>query len=101
MAIKISTSLQTVQVNKPSSKEKTENTVSHSAQNVDHGDSLKFTETAKDLKQAFAALDSVPVINTDRVKQARDAISSGTYQVDAEKIAEQMIEIEKSLPEIS
>jgi negative regulator of flagellin synthesis FlgM len=101
MAIKISTSLQTVQVNKLSGKEKAETTKNSSTHNVAQGDSLKFTETAKELKQAFAALDSVPVINSDRVKQARDAISAGTYQVDAEKIAEQMVQFEKSLPETS
>ncbi len=98
MAIKISTSLQTVQVHKSSGKEKAETAKNTSAQTVTQGDSLKFTETAKELKQAFAALDSVPVINSDRVKQARDAISEGTYQVDAEKIAEQMVQFEKSLP---
>ncbi len=98
MAIKISTALQTVQINKSSGKEKAESTKNNSAPNVTQTDSLKFTETAKELKQAFAALDSVPVINSDRVNQARDAITSGTYQVDAEKIAEQMVQFEKSLP---
>ncbi len=101
MAIKISTSLQTVQAHKSSGKEKAESTKNTSTQNIAQGDSLKFTETAKELKQAFAALDSVPVINSARVKQARDAITAGTYQVDAEKIAEKMVQFEKSLPETS
>ena len=99
MAIKISAPLQTVNVAKTSSKEKAGNTENVKQQNVNHNDSLKFTETAQDLKQALAKLESVPVVNAERVKEARDAISAGTYTIDAEKIAEKMIQIEQSFPD--
>ena len=99
MAIKISTPLQTAHVAKASSKAKAENTENVKQQNVNHNDSLKFTETAQDLKQAFAKLESVPVVNAERVKEARDAISAGTYTIDPEKIAEKMVQIEQSLPD--
>ena len=99
MAIKISTPQQTTHVAKATSKEKTGNSENVKQQNVNHNDSLKFTETAQDLKLAFAKLESVPVVNAERVKEARDAISAGTYTIDAEKIAEKIIQIEQSLPE--
>ncbi len=99
MAIKISTPQQTTHVAKATSKEKAGTTENVKQQNVNHNDSLKFTETVQDLKLAFAKLESVPVVNAERVKEARDAISSGTYIIDAEKIAEKMIQIEQSLPE--
>jgi negative regulator of flagellin synthesis FlgM len=97
MAIKISTPLQTAHVAKTSSKEKAGNTENVKQQSVKQTDSLKFTETAQELKQALTKLESVPVVNAERVKEARDAISAGTYTIDADEIAEKMIQIEQSL----
>lgn len=44
-----------------------------------------------------AALEIVPVVDAQRVRAVRDAIASGTYQIDADVIAEKMIRLEREL----
>lgn len=43
------------------------------------------------------ALEIVPVVDAQRVRAVRDAIASGTYQIDADVIAEKMIRLEREL----
>jgi|GEM_PF-2000249 len=61
-------------------------------------DSVQLTDVAAKLKQAQEALAAGSVIDTDLVARVADALQSGSYKIDAEQIAEKMIEMERQLP---
>ena len=63
------------------------------------GDSLKYTAAAKDLRQALANLDTIPVINAERVATVKAELENGSYRIDAEQIAEKLMSLEKQLPD--
>jgi len=62
-------------------------------------DSVEITSVAQELKSALASASSTPIINTERVEAVRSALANGDYQIDAETIAEKMIQMEQSLPD--
>lgn len=60
-------------------------------------DSVALTDAAARLKQAQAALASAAVINTELVARVAGMLQAGTYEIDAEHIAEKIIEMERQL----
>ncbi|WP_022949434.1 flagellar biosynthesis anti-sigma factor FlgM [Methylohalobius crimeensis] len=70
----------------------------HAPQNTDNRsrelDSVALTDTAARLKQAMA---SGAVINTALIERVAGQLEAGTYEIDAEHIAEKMIEMERRL----
>ena len=58
-------------------------------------DQLKLTDSAKALQQA-ARTDAAPV-DTQRVERVRQALADGSYKVDAGRIADRMISMERQL----
>lgn len=58
-------------------------------------DQLKLTDSAKALQQA-ARTDATPV-DTQRVERVRQALADGSYKVDAGRIADRMIAMERQL----
>lgn len=57
-------------------------------------DTVVLTETAAQLKRAEASLSSVPVVDTAKVERIRNAIADGSYQVNPERVASKMLQIE-------
>jgi len=62
-------------------------------------DSVEITSVAKELKSALASASTAPIINTQRVEAVRTALANGNYRIDAETIAEKMIQMEQTLPD--
>jgi negative regulator of flagellin synthesis FlgM len=62
-------------------------------------DSVKITDTASYLVTAEQTLSDVPVINPGRVAETSDALANGTYKVSPERIANQLLQFERLLPE--
>ena len=62
-------------------------------------DSVQITDTASYLATAEQTLSDVPVINSARVAEASDALANGTYKVSPERIANQLLQFERLLPE--
>jgi negative regulator of flagellin synthesis FlgM len=62
-------------------------------------DSVKITDTASYLVTAEQALNDVPVINSNRLAQIGASLSAGTYKVSPERIANQLLQFERLLPE--
>lgn len=54
------------------------------------GDSVDLTANAARINRALESAESLPVVDNDRVSAAKQALASGTYSVDAEKIAQKM-----------
>lgn len=63
-------------------------------------DSLALTDTVTRLKQAEQALGSGSVIDTALVARVAEALQAGTYEIDAERIAEKIIELESQFPNL-
>ena len=61
------------------------------------GENVKLSTQAKDLKQLEQRLNSYPEMDDDRIEQIKSALADGSYKVDAEKLAQKMLEMDESI----
>lgn len=66
------------------------------AQNA-RGEQVSLSNQAKNLKQLEQKLGDYPEMDDDRIAQIRSALENGTYKVDAEKLAQKMLEMDQSI----
>lgn len=59
---------------------------------VSSGDNVDISSRAREMNRAKSLLDGVPDMRTEKVVKLKTDIESGTYHVDAGKVAEKMIE---------
>jgi negative regulator of flagellin synthesis FlgM len=83
--------------NSVSPKLSTEPTVKNTTTQPTVGDTVETPITDK-IKSALASSNESPV-NSERVNSIKQTITDGSYTVDADRIAEKMLQFEKSLPE--
>jgi negative regulator of flagellin synthesis FlgM len=69
-------------------------TVATAAQTGDH---VTLTDSARSLQKIEEAVAKTPVVNADKVAAAKQAISSGTYTVNAGRVAGKMLQYERGL----
>ncbi len=67
----------------------------NSEQSQPSKDSVDITQVARGLTKAFESSKATSVINEERVNAVRKALEEGTYPINADRIAEKMIQIEK------
>ena len=60
-------------------------------------DTVQLTDSAKQLRQLEEILANQPVTDTKRVEEIKQAIASGEYEVNAEQIAEKLLQLDKEL----
>lgn len=60
-------------------------------------DQVTLTQSARELQQVAAAIANTPAVDAGRVESARRAIDDGTYQVNAGKIADSLLQLDKLL----
>ncbi len=60
-------------------------------------DVVQLTDLGTRLQELGKAVESVPEVDRARVEQLRQALSDGTYQVDAEAIADKLVAMENLL----
>lgn len=60
-------------------------------------DSVTFTHTAKHLQQLEQQVAGLPVVDQQKVDAIRAAIESGSFSIDAGRIADKMISLESVL----
>jgi len=65
--------------------------------NAGKKDSIVITAIAQGIKKSFES-SSVTVVDAGRVASVKKALADGSYQVNAEKIAEKMLRYEKLMP---
>ncbi len=58
-------------------------------------DNIDFTAVAKEITKAFGSSKDTSAINQERVQAVKDALTEGSYPINAEKIAEKMVQIER------
>jgi negative regulator of flagellin synthesis FlgM len=73
------------------------NVRSNEAAEASSADQVTLTQSARSLQAVAAAVADTPVVDTKRVESTKLAISNGTYQVDAGKIADKILQYEKLL----
>lgn len=62
-------------------------------------DSVQITDTASYLVTAEQTLTDVPVVSSERVAETSDALANGTYKISPERIANQLLQFERLMPE--
>lgn len=60
-------------------------------------DAVSLTETASAVRQAERALADEPAVDAARVEQLRAAVTDGSFQIDAQRVADKMINLESAL----
>ena len=70
-----------------------------SINSAEKNDSIAITAMAQEIKKAFESSPSVTIVDADRVAVVKKALADGSYQINAERIAEKMIQYEKSMPQ--
>lgn len=60
-------------------------------------DTVELSDTVKVMQAADAKIANTPDINSERVASLKAAIDSGSYKVDAERVAEKMIDFDSLL----
>jgi negative regulator of flagellin synthesis FlgM len=55
------------------------------------GDSVDLTDGARQLQDLQAAIAGTPVVDSSRVEALRDAIASGSYTVDPQRVADGLL----------
>jgi negative regulator of flagellin synthesis FlgM len=54
-------------------------------------DTVVLSDAAKKIQDAKKQLDAIPDILEDKVAQLKEQVENGTYEIDAEKIADKML----------
>lgn len=67
--------------------------------NAEKDDSIAITAMAQGIKKAFASSPSAAIVDAERVAEVKKALADGSYQINAERIAEKMIQYEKLMPQ--
>jgi negative regulator of flagellin synthesis FlgM len=68
-----------------------------SAPAVQAGDTVTLTNSARSLQLIEAAVSNAPVVNTSKVAAVKQAIHSGTYQINAGQVADKLLQFEREL----
>ena len=64
------------------------------AQSSDH---VTLTDSARSLQKIEEAIAKAPVVDTAKVASIKQAVSSGTYQIDTGRVADKLLQFEHSL----
>ena len=75
-------------------KSQGEGSASAAAQTGDH---VTLTDSARSLQKIEEAVAKTPVVNADKVAAVKQAINSGTYKIDAGRVAGKMLKYERGL----
>ncbi|MBE5967366.1 MAG: flagellar biosynthesis anti-sigma factor FlgM [Lachnospiraceae bacterium] len=63
-----------------------------SVKGASFSDKLEISQTCKDYQIARNTLKSVPDVREERVKEIKERIASGTYNINSEEVADKLIE---------
>ena len=77
--------------------DKSQSEASASAAAAPPKDQVTLTDSARSLQKIEAAVAKTPVVNADKVASVKQAISSGTYTIDAGRVAGKILQYERGL----
>ena len=61
------------------------------------GDSVNLTRSGLLMSKLEEVVHGLPVVDADRVRAIRDALASGTYEIDDQRVADNMIRLDREL----
>jgi len=61
------------------------------------GESVNLSSQARNLKQLEQKLGDFPEMDDERIAQIRSALEDGSYKVDAQQLAQKMLDMDKSI----
>jgi negative regulator of flagellin synthesis FlgM len=61
------------------------------------GDHVTLTNSARSLQKIEEAVAKTPVVNAAKVASVKQAVQSGSYQVDAGRVADKLLQFESGL----
>jgi negative regulator of flagellin synthesis FlgM len=60
-------------------------------------DQITLTGSARTLQKLSEAVDKAPIVDTDKVAAVKQSIQNGTYTIDADSIANKLLNVESDL----
>ena len=69
-----------------------------SVNSTEKNDSISMTAMAQGITKAFVSSSSGAIVDVNRVIAVKNALADGSYQINAAKIAQKMIQYEKLMP---
>jgi len=60
-------------------------------------DHVTLTDSARSLQKIEEAIAKAPVVDTAKVATIKQAVSSGTYQIDSGRVADKLMQFERGL----
>ena len=60
-------------------------------------DQVTLTDSARSLQKIEEAIAKAPVVDTAKVAAIKQAVSSGTYQIDSGRVADKLMQFERGL----
>ena len=67
------------------------------ASTAQSGDHVTLTDSARSLQKIEEAVAKAPVVNAAKVASVKQAVQSGSYQVDAGRVADKLLQFESGL----
>lgn len=61
-------------------------------------DSVTLTDGAKQLQKLAEAVAAAPVVDDARVAAVKNAVDQGTYKIDAQRVADKLLQANRELP---
>jgi negative regulator of flagellin synthesis FlgM len=61
------------------------------------GDHVTLTASGRSLQKLSEAIAQTPVVNAAKVSSIKEAVNSGSYAIDASRIADKMLQAERGL----
>ena len=61
------------------------------------GDTVTLTDSARSLQKIEEAVAKAPVVDAAKVAAVKQAINSGTYKIDAGRVADKLLQFERGL----
>ena len=82
---------------RPDLSETSESTSSSKASATNTEDTVNVSRSSVLLSELEQVVSSLPVVDSARVDELKQAIASGTYEVDSSSVAERMMRLEREL----
>ncbi|MBT8332501.1 MAG: flagellar biosynthesis anti-sigma factor FlgM [Deltaproteobacteria bacterium] len=78
-------------VNQVQEKDKVDAAAEQPEKQQNKADTVALSSAAKNIQEAQKQLEAIPDVREDKVAQLKEQIENGTYEMDAEKIADKML----------
>jgi negative regulator of flagellin synthesis FlgM len=70
---------------------------SAAASSSQSGDHVTLTTSARTIQKLEEAVAKTPVVNPEKVAAVKQAVKSGTYRIDAHRVADKLLKFERGL----